>query len=78
MDTEIELLAADHNTLVHRRKQHILPSSEIVDRHSQQSMIPSRIAGHQRGVAVRTCLVRKDNLPFQRIFQVYKFGLVEF
>jgi hypothetical protein len=78
VDTQIELFAAENKTLIESRKQHILSATQLVYRDSEQSMVASRIAGHDRRVAVRTRLIRLNDLTLERILQVYQLGLVEF
>ena len=41
-------------------------------------MVASGVAGQNGSVAIRTGLVGTQNLPFQRVGNVYKFRLVEF
>ena len=78
VNTEVELFATHHEALVERRKQHKLSTAKLLYRHCKQSVVLSRIASHNGCVAVRTGLVRRDQLTLQRVLEVDQFGLVEF
>ena len=78
VDTEVELLASEDQTFIQGGQQHILSATQLINRDCKQSVIASRIAGHDGRVAVRSCLIRSDDLTLERIFQVDKLGLVEF
>ena len=73
VDAQIESFAAYHKTLVQRGQEDEVTASEPVDRNSQKSMVAPGIASHYGSVAIGSCLVRYDNLPLERIFQVYQF-----
>ena len=78
VDSEVELLTSEDQTLIQRRKQHILSATQLINRDSEQSVITPCVAGHDRRVAISACLIRRDDLTLERILQVHKLGLVEF
>ena len=78
VDSEIERLPSYEQRLVDRRQQHIHAASEIIYRDGKKTVITPCIACHDTCVADRTCLVREDNLPLQRIRQIHKLSLIEF
>ena len=77
-DSEIELLAAKNEALVKRREEHVLSATQFLYRDCKKSVVTSCIAGHDARVAVRTRLVRRDDLPLERVLEVHELGLVEF
>jgi hypothetical protein len=62
MNAEVELLTSKDKTFIQSRKQHILSSSQFLNRDSEQSVIASCVAGHDRRVAICTRLIRSDDL----------------
>ena len=58
VDAQVELLTVEHQAFVQCGKQYILSFPETVHRNSEEPVIASCIAGHDRGVAIRACLVR--------------------
>ena len=75
---KVELFSADEQGLVYGRQQQIFASAEAVNRHSQQAVITARVARSYCGVADCSRLVRRDNLPAKRVFQIHQLVLVEF
>ena len=73
VDAEIELLAAYDKTFVQGRQKDEIPPSKLIDRNCKKSMVTPGIASHDGCVAIGSCLVRHDDLSFERIFQVYQF-----
>jgi hypothetical protein len=78
MNAKVELLAAENQTFIQRGKKNILSTTKPSYRNGEESVIASGIAGHDGRVAVRTRLIRSDDLTLERILQVYQLGLVEF
>ena len=65
VDTQIELLAIQHDTLVHRGEKKVRFASELVNRNGQKTMITPCVASDYGSVAIGSGLVGVDNLPFQ-------------
>ena len=78
MNAEVELFSSKDQTLIQRRKQHILSTAQLVHRDSEQSVVTPCIAGHDGRVAIRSSVVRRDDFTLKRILQIHKLGLVEF
>ena len=78
MDAKIELLAVHDKGFVHGGEQQILVPPETVQGDGEQSMIAAGVAGDYAGIAVGARLIDADNLPLQRIREIYKFRFIEF
>ena len=78
VDAQIELLSVQHQALVHRGEQQMLPAPELVHRDSQKTVVTPCVASDYRSVAIGSGLVGTDNLPLQGIREIHQLGLVEF
>ena len=78
MDTQVEPLSAEGEALIEGTQQDVPVSVELFYRNGQKAMVAPRIAGDDGRVAVRTGLVRQDNLSLERILEIDEFRLVEF
>ena len=77
MYAEVELLAVQQQTFVNGGKEHKFPTSQLRYRNSKKPVVTPCIAGHYGRIAISAPPVCLDYLPFEGIFKVYKFGLVE-
>ena len=78
MDTQVKTLAAKGEALIEGTQQNMPVAAELFHRYSQEAVVTPRVASDDGRVAVRTGLVRQNNLAFQGILEIDEFRLVEF
>ena len=78
MDTQVKTLAAKGEALIEGTQQNVPVAAELFHRYGQEAVVTPRVASDDGRVAVRTGLVRQNNLAFQGILEIDEFRLVEF
>ena len=67
VNAKVELLAADHQTLVQVGQQKEAVTAETVERHGQETVVSARVAGDDGRVAVGSRLVGAQDLALERV-----------
>ena len=78
VDAQVKPLSAQDKALVQGTQQQVPVAIELLYRNGQEAVVTAGIARDYGRVAIRSGLVRQDNLPLKRVREIDELRLVEF